>query len=702
MATEKGTETLYHFQAEIAQLMSLIVNTFYSNKDVVVREVISNSSDALDKIRFMSLQDPAALGDKSELYIEIIPDKEAKTLTIIDSGIGMTKSDLIKNLGTIAQSGTKAFMEALQAGADISMIGQFGVGFYSTFLVADTVEVISKHNDDEQYKWVSSASGTFTVVPDDSEPLIRGTKIIMHLKDDALEYVESQKLKDIIKKYSQFVNYPIKLHCEKTREKEIEDEEAQAEIEDEQKVEEVEDGDAPKEKKKKTVTEHYTDIEQVNKVKPIWTRNPQDVTKEEYAEFYKSLTNDWEDQLAVKHFSVEGQLEFKAILFVPKRAPFDMFESKSRVCQVKLYVRRVFITDDCKELMPEYLHFVKGIVDSEDLPLNISRETLQQNKILKIIRKNLVKKCIELFEEIKQNPEDYKTFYTQFSKNLKLGCHEDHQNRAKLADLLMFETSSQPRGEKSFLCDYISRMKENQKEIYYLSGEGISQIIASPFVERAMKCGCEVIFMEDPMDEYMMSQIKEYDGKQFVSISKEGLELPETEEEKAAFEEQVKKYEPLCKYMKEVLGSDVEDVKLSKRLVNSPCCVVSGQFGWSANMERIMRAQALKDTSTMSYMSAKKHLEINGDNGIVAELASRIEKDASDKVARDVTFLLYDVSLVSSGFVLHDSKKLVTRLNKMIEMGLGIESIDTDVADSQTTQTQVAEVADEEGMETVD
>merc|ERR1711865_1155495 len=518
--------------------------------------------------------------------------------------------------------------------------------------------------------------------------------IVCHLKEDMTEFLEERRLKDLVKKHSEFIGFPIELYVEKSEEKEVTDSEDEVDEEKEKKE---------KEKKTKKVKEITHDWEQLNKTKPIWMRKPDDVTNEDYAAFYKSLSNDWEDHLAVKHFSVEGQLEFKALLFVPRRAPFDMFESKKKRTNIKLYVRRVFIMDDCDELMPGWLNFVKGVVDSEDLPLNISRETLQQNKILRVIKKNLVKKCLEMFSEITEKKDDYKKFYEQFSKNIKLGIHEDSTNRMKVAELLRYQTSKSGDEQISFK-EYVDRMKEGQNDVYYITGESIAAVSSSPFLEALRKKGLEVLYMVDAVDEYAVQQLKEFDGKKLKSTTKGGLDIDD-DDEKKKLEELKAEFEPLTKLMKEVLGDKTEKVIVSTRLADSPCVLTTSEYGWSANMERIMKTQALRDNSMTSYMVSKKTMEVNPKHSIMTELKKKAAADKSDKTVKDLIWLLFDTSLLTSGFNLDEPTQFAGRIHRMIKLGLSIDDDDEGLGDDDDLPPleEVEGAADEASkMEEVD
>ncbi|KAB1200709.1 hypothetical protein CJ030_MR0G006545 [Morella rubra] len=730
----------FQFQAEVSRVMDIIINSLYSNKDIFLRELISNAADALDKIRFLSLTDKEILGegDNTKLEIQIKLDKEKKILSIRDRGIGMTKEDLIKNLGTIAKSGTSAFVEKMKTGGDLNLIGQFGVGFYSVYLVADYVEVISKHNDDKQYVWESKADGAFAISEDTwNEPLGRGTEIKLHLREEAGEYLEESKLTELVKKYSEFINFPIYLWSTKevdvevpADEEESSDEEESAESnsseeeeEEEEDAEKGEDEDAEKKPKTKKVKETTSEWELLNDVKAIWLRNPKEVTDDEYTKFYHSLAKDFGDEkpLAWSHFTAEGDVEFKTVLFVPPKAPHDLYESyyNTNKSNLKLYVRRVFISDEFDELLPKYLNFLKGLVDSDTLPLNVSREMLQQHSSLKTIKKKLIRKALDMIRRIAEEDPDeshgedkkeveksgdddekkgqYAKFWNEFGKSIKLGIIEDATNRNRLAKLLRFE-STKSDGKLTSLDQYISRMKPGQKDIFYITGTSREQLEKSPFLERLKKKNYEVIFFTDPVDEYLMQYLMDYEDQKFQNVSKEGLKLGKDSKDKELKES----FKELTKWWKGALASDnVDDVKISNRLADTPCVVVTSKYGWSANMERIMQSQTLSDANKQAYMRGKRVLEINPRHPIIKELRERVVNNpevqfrtslvscmfGKDESVKQTAQLIYQTALMESGFTPSDPKDFASRIYRSVKSSLNV-SPDAEVEEEEVEEVE--------------
>jgi len=671
---------IHKFDADINQLMKLIINSVYSDKEIFLRELISNSSDALDKLRYLSLTNQEILKEESKLEITIITDNKNNTITIQDTGIGMSKKELIENLGTIAKSGTKQFIESLTSSSksnDCKLIGQFGVGFYSVFLVANRVDVYTKSFNDNEYLWSSSEDGyTITDIEKDDQTLTRGTKIILHLRDEEIEFLEEQRIKSIVSKHSQFVNHKISLLCEKTEEKEVEvsddDDDDDINETDEVVIEEVND---EKTKKTKKITETRQEWDILNEQKAIWIKNKNDITEDEYNQFYKTITNDFEDPCAKLHFNVEGSTIFNSILYLPNNNQMNMYSSNKATSKIKLYVRRVFILDKCEELMPEYLHFVAGIVDSDDLSLNISREILQKNNTIKKIRKTLVKKAITMMEELALNSEEsYNKFYKEFHKNIKWGINDDQPNRDKLSKLLRYYSTTSTRTEIS-LTQYVENMKENQKHIYYITGENKEIIEKSPFLETLNKKGYSVLFLTDTIDEYVVQLLKEFDGKKLIDVSKGNLDIDLTEDEQKNKEELDNDYDAMCTEIKNVLGNSIEKVILSQKVVNSPCCISTSEYGWSANMHRIMKAQALRDTSMNSIMTSKRIFELNPSHKTIKLLRNKFntisENKNNKKTFENIVTLLYQTSELVSGFTLNEPEKYSHKVYNLINLGLG-------------------------------
>lgn len=683
--------------------MDLIVNSLYSNKEVFLRELISNASDALDKLRFLSVTQPDLLKGAADLDIRIQTDKENGIVTITDTGIGMTQQELVDCLGTIAQSGTAKFLKALKdskdIGGDNNLIGQFGVGFYSAFLVCDRVVVSTKSpKSDKQYVWEGEANASSYTIREETDPeklLPRGTRLTLHLKRDDKGFAHPERIQKLVKNYSQFVSFPIYTWQEKGFTKEVEVDEDPAETKKDGQDEQSE-----KKKKTKTVVEKYWDWELTNETQPIWLRNPKEVTTEEYNEFYKKTFNEYLDPLASSHFTTEGEVEFRSILYVPAVAPMgkdDIVNPKTK--NIRLYVKRVFISDDFDgELFPRYLSFVKGVVDSNDLPLNVSREILQESRIVRIMRKRLVRKAFDMILGISmsENKDDYDRFWENFGKHLKLGCIEDRENHKRIAPLLRF-LSSQSVDELISLDEYVENMKPEQKDIYYMAADSVTSARNTPFLERLLEKDLEVLFLVDPIDEVAIQNLKAYKEKNFVDISKEDLDLGDKNEEK---DKEIKQeFGQTCDWIKKHLGDKVASVQISNRLSSSPCVLVSGKFGWSANMERLMKAQAAGDTSSLDFMRGRRVFEINPEHPIIRNLNAACKSNPNDEDAQKAIDLLYDAALVSSGYTPENPAQLGGKIYEMMDIALsGKWSTPIEVqhpgAISNNTETVEAEVVE--------
>jgi len=679
--------------AQTDRMMKLIIHSLYKNKDIFLRELISNASDALDKIRLLSLTDASQLDSTDELSIKIKADVDNNVLHITDTGVGMTEQHLETYLGTIAKSGTADLFEKIeedQGSAAVSdLIGQFGVGFYSSFLVADRVMVTSKHNNDDQFIWESDAGDTFNIVKDPrGNTLPRGTTISLYLKEEAADFLQTKTIKDLVNKYSQFINFPIYIWETETVTEEVpleegEESEDAAEREDsdldEDEEGEVEDDDSEAEDKPKTktITKEVEDFKLQNTVKPIWTRSTSEVTEEEYSEFYKSISKSSEDPASKTHFSAEGEIGFKAILYVPKSAAKDLYSDygSKKAKSIKLYVRRVFITDDFSDMMPKYLNWLVGVVDSDDLPLNVSREQLQQDKLLKVIKKKLVRKSLDMLKKL--SADDFKVFWDNFGTSIKLGVIEDSGNRNRLAKLLRF-TSSNSDDELTSLEDYVERMKEKQEKIFFVGGNGLEEAKASPFVERLLSKGYEVLYLAEPVDEYAIQALPEFDGKRFQDAAKEGLGLDTSNKAKKQMDEWKNEFEPLCKWLKEkALKDKILDAEITERLAKTPAALVASSFGWSGNMQRIMEAQAYKnraDSSQSFYAKQKKKFEINPRHPLIRQLNDMIKDNEDDDNAQNVAKLLFDTAVLQSNYDLADKTEFADRILSIMYQNLGIDS----------------------------
>lgn len=637
--------TEHAFQAEVSRVLSLVINSLYSDKEIFLRELVSNASDALDKLRFRSLTDPQLLGGQPELEIHLRTDAEAGTLTIADTGVGMTEEELVKNLGTVAHSGSAAFVQALEQQAqkkDVNIIGQFGVGFYSAYLVADrvTVTTLAAGADQKAFRWQSAGKDSFTVEPADKTT--RGTEIVLHLKDEHKGLLDDWKLRELVRRYSDYVGYPIKLEEETVVAQEGEDKEASAE----------------KPTKKELVT--------INQASALWQRSKSEIEAKQYDDLYRHLTSDYEPPLAHTHFRVEGNVEFVGLLYVPKHPPFDLDDPRKRK-GVRLFVRRVFIMDDCDEITPQWLRFVRGVVDSDDLPLNVSREILQESSVLRTIKKQATKRVLDLLTEMATDKaDDYKTFYAAFGKVLKEGLAVDaHEHKDKVAQLVRYESTKTGPDELVSLEAYVARMPEGQKDIYYLTGESKQALAGSPYLEALTAKGYEVLLMTDPVDEWAAEGLGEFQGKKLVSAMRADLSVPKTDDEKKADEEQFKSLEPLVKMAQSKLSDVVREVKLSDRLTDSPACLVLGFGATPAHLEKILRQAG------RSVPQAKRVLELNPKHPMIQKLGTMAtDADAQGKLGEYMA-LLYDQALLSEGSPLPDPNAFAKRVTALMTEAVG-------------------------------
>lgn len=717
------------FDADVSKMLNILINSLYTNRNIFLREIISNASDALDKIRFLYLTNPKTpkndAGEEPTQDIRIKVDRDKRLLIMQDGGVGMTADDMRNNLGSLGSSGTQRFLDAFKDNADSNLIGQFGVGFYSVFLVADRVKVSSKHDDsDTQWVWESTGAGTFYVYEDErGNTLGRGTELTLELKKDADEFLENDKIKETIHRYSEFIHFPIFLQTTKVervaKKADIAATE-DGEVADEEKKDEEEFEDVPK-----------TSWELVNENKPIWTRKTDEVTEEEYNKFYKALTKDHDDPMFYTHFSTEGEMEFKALLFIPGRAPYNVFDTSVASNNIRLYVRRVFITDEFKDLLPRYLNFIKGVVDSDDLPLHVSREVLQESRILKIIKKKLVRKALSMLADIAENDKRieeaqeakekgeeaeeeeeeskpgqkkqttvlFPKFWEEFGKNLRLGMIEDGTNRARLTKLLRYK-SSKSEEKLTSLDDYIKRAPEGQKSIYFLAGESMDKIKQAPVLEDAIARDVEVLYMVDSIDEYVVGHVTDYAGKKLVNLAKSGVKFEElSKKDKAIQKKRVEKYEPLTKWFKEVLGEKVTKVSLTTRRTKEPLVVSSPEHGVSANMARIQKGQTLQEKS-LDGGAAKRVLEINHLHPLIDEVFKRVQVDDKDKTAEELALVLFDVASLQNNFEVDDSLALGKRIGRLLRQSVDIAPDAGLVEEDVSEYAAAIEEEEEEAKET--